>query len=168
MSERGNLISVRSDVAASLLIDGLFDAAVGHLEDPVAPELARALDGESNPRAARLGYLARLIEVERFPVANVPIAWLSEALAGSSPEALSTGLAFEEPLAKPAPADGPPSWRIPGPGGHVRHFLALRAVGEGPAEDKRSWLFGFFLACCRESSCLGDRQPRPDGGTGPS
>jgi len=157
MAEPSTLISVRSDVAASLLIDGLFDEAVGRLgaELPVATEarLARAED----TAVARLGYLARVVELERFPVARAPVTWLGERLAAQAQDvdALSAVLAAEEPLGKPAPSDGAPTWSIPGPGGHVRHFLALRAVADGPAERKRSWLLGFFVRCCEDAADRG-------------
>ena len=157
MAEPSSLISVRADVAASLLIDGLFDEAVGRLgEDlPAATEarLARAED----TAVARLGYLARVVELERFPVAGAPAAWLGERLAAHAEDvgALSAALAAEEPLGKPAPSDGAPTWAIPGPGGHVRHFLALRAIGDGPAERKRSWLLGFFVRCCEDAADRG-------------
>lgn len=150
MVDPATLISVQSNVAAALLIDGLHDEAVRRLGEPLDDAVVEVLDAEPDPRAARLGYLARVIEVERFAPARAPAPWLAERLAGTSPEALCARLAFEEPLVKPAPADAPPSWRVPGPGGHVRHFLALRAVGDGPAEHKRSWLTGFFLRCCGE------------------
>jgi hypothetical protein len=61
-----------------------------------------------------------------------------------------------EPLGKPSPdEEAAMSWRVPGPGGHVRHFLVqctiedyLRDV-KGPVEDsaelKRPWLYGFYV-----------------------
>jgi len=140
MADPQNLISVRSDVAAALLIDGLFEEAQNRLSDP-APDW---LDGADVPRAARLGYLARIIEVERFAPAGRPATWLSGLLEASDAKEVSLRLAREEPLEKPTPSEGAPSWRVPGPGGHVRHFLALRAG------DKRSWMLGFFARCCEE------------------
>lgn len=39
-----------------------------------------------------------------------------------------------EPLGKPSPdEEAAMSWRVPGPGGHVRHFLV------------RPWLYGFYV-----------------------
>lgn len=142
MEGSGNLISVRSDVAAALLIDGLFEEAAGRLADP---QLPGALDGAENPRAARLGYLARTIEVERFAPAREPYPWLAEELERDQAEAVAARLAAEEPAGKPAPGDGAASWRVPGPGGHVRHFLAVRAG------HKRAWMLGFFTRCCDEA-----------------
>ena len=154
MTDAGDLISVRTDVAAALLIDGLFEEAQRRLSEPPEEAVERMLDDAPDPRAARLGYLARRIEYESFPPAREPAQWLIERLRAQPDDSVavvSAALAEEEPLGKPAPAEGTPSWRIPGPGGHVRHFLAMRAVGDGPLETKRSWLFGFFLRCCEEA-----------------
>lgn len=147
MTGGGGLISVRADVAASLLIDGLYEAAVARSIGAAWPgPIAVFCERQPDPAAARLGYLSRLIERERFPVAGTEMPWLVERLgaAAGDADAVALALAREEPLEKPAPADGAPSWRVPGPGGHVRHFLAVRAA------DKRSWLAGFFRACCEE------------------
>ena len=73
-------------------------------------------------------------------------------------------LAAEEPDSKPEPGQG--SWRVPGPGGHVRHFLALAATEElthagsdgepaitrelSAGEAKRCFLYGFYVRCCEE------------------
>lgn len=158
MPPPANLISVRSDVAASLLIDGLFDEAVGRLEDPLPSDIETALATAEDPRIARLGYLARVVELERFEVARAPDTWLVDWVAGQ-PEAtiadLAVVLAAQEPLEKTAPVDGAPLWKAPGPGGHVRHFLAVRACGSGPPERKRSWCVGFFVRCCDDASAAG-------------
>lgn len=119
---------------------------------PVATQIA--LERAADVRIAKLGFLAREIELERFAVARAPVLWLVERVIshpGDSLAELSLALSEQEPLAKTAPADGAPSWRIPGPGGHVRHFLALRAVGTGPRELQRAWMFGFFLRCCEDA-----------------
>lgn len=140
MAEPSNLISVRSDVAAALLIDGLFEEAIARL----AQRLPEVLDHAENPRAARLGYLARVIETERFAPARERADWLAALLDEADVGTAAARLADDEPLEKTAPSEGAPSWRIPGPGGHVRHFLALRAG------DKRSWMLGFFARCLEE------------------
>lgn len=155
MPQPPNLISVRSDVAASLLIDGLFDAAVARLDDELPVSTGIALTRAADVRLARLGYLARAIELERFEVARTPSPWLVDHLVDRPQDSigdLSMALATAEPLARSAPADGSPAWRIPGPGGHVRHFLALRAIGAGPPELKRDWMFGFMLRCCEDAA----------------
>ena len=150
MATPPNLISVQSNVAASLLLDGLFDEAVARLEEPLDPAVEAILANAEEPRVARLGYLARVLELERFEVARAPMPWLAHRAASENPAALAFVLAAEEPLGKPEPGGGAASWRVPGPGGHVRHFLAVRASGSGPAERKRAWLAGFFLHCCEE------------------
>lgn len=151
----GNLISVRSDVAATLLIDDLFAEAQRRAAEPLSAEVERMLTYAAEPRIARLGYLSRVIELERFEVARAPIPWLADRLQGDPGEAaalVGAALSEEEPLGKPSPADDSPTWRVPGPGGHVRHFLAVSAVGDGPPELKRSWLLGFFVRCCEDNT----------------
>jgi hypothetical protein len=56
------------------------------------------------------------------------------------------------------------TWRIPGPGGHVRHYVALAAIdwlartamsaddASAAAQLKRCWLFGFFLRSCDDAA----------------
>ena len=154
MSTPTNLIAVQSNVAASLLIDGLFDEAVARVGTALPVPAERALSQADDVRVARLGYLARVIELERFEVARAPASWLVERVVARPEEPiadLAAALAAEEPLEKSAPADGAPSWQIPGPGGHVRHFLALRAIDGVLSERKRSWLFGFFVRCCEDA-----------------
>ncbi len=144
---------MRVDVATSLLLDGLFEEAERRVAEPLGDQAVRILGYAADPRAARLGYVARIIEIERFEPARAPMPWLAERLGPDprrSAELVSATLAEEEPLPKPNPADQPPSWLVPGPGGHVRHVLALRAIGDGPPENKRSWMLGFFARCCEE------------------
>ena len=148
-------ISPHSDIAAGLLVDGLFDEAVRRLPEtlPVTTEiaLARALD----VRLARLGYLTRSIELERFAIARSPSSWLVERLVAQPEDSIADvaiALAAEEPLGDPAPESGSPTWRVPGPGGHVRHSLALRGLGDAAPELKRSWLLGFFVRCCQDAA----------------
>ena len=141
----------------------------GRLSSPVA-KLTR--------RIARLGYLARMVEEERFEPARAPMPELAEELrqragAEQTPgpelaEALAGELARREPGERPDPGDErAASWRIPGPGGHVRHFLAAHCASveldkehrmdelppgvSRPAELKRLWMYGFFLRCCEEA-----------------
>lgn len=154
MPEQPNLISVRADVAATLLIDGLFEETVRRAGGPLPDALEAVLGRAGDLRLARLGYWARVVERERFAPAREPAPWLTERLLEEPDDAIarvSAALAEAEPLGKPSPSDQPASWRVPGPGGHVRHFMALRAVGAGPARDKRSWMFGFFARCCEEA-----------------
>jgi len=73
-------------------------------------------------------------------------------------------IAGAEPLEKPAVDDENAwSWRVPGPGGHVRHYLARRSIGDhlqrdpeqgpvgDPTELKRPWVYGFFVRACEEA-----------------
>ncbi len=154
MSAPPNLIAVQSNVAASMLIDGLFDEAVARLGAELPGPTECALGQAADAQAARLGYLARVIELERFAVARAPVPWLVEravARPDDSMAELAAALAAKEPLQKSSPADGSPLWQIPGPGGHVRHYLALRAIDGVLSERKRSWLSGFFLRCCEDT-----------------
>lgn len=174
----------------------------GDVPTPIAAELDRPLDrlgglertsalpGETLALAAelaRLGYLARIAETELFERAKGPIEWLVECLtqpsAAGDEAAAWAGFASacaefarQEPDERPDPGpDASPSWRIPGPGGHVRHYLAIGAAAElGPKDSggnpqlprgiheigelKRCWLYGFLLRCCEES-LSGERPP---------
>lgn len=163
MSDQSNLISVRSDVAASLLIDGLLDETARRVGDALPATIEGVLQQADDPRLSLLGYWARVVERERFVPARQRVPWLSDLLLEDGVVTVSTALAQAEPLGKPSPADAPASWRIPGPGGHVRHFMAVRAVGDGPIENKRSWMFGFFTRCCEETWTEGAVQPPQDG-----
>lgn len=104
---------------------------------------------------ARRGYLARTVEMELFEPARAPMPWLAELLEGRKPAEVSRELAEGDPAGKPDPPDG--SWRVPGPGGHVRYFVTLEALaklGLVQADDRealeRRWLVGFYLRCCEE------------------
>ena len=140
---RPGLISVHAGVLKDVLVDRI---ATGARE--------RAA-GDDTPE--RLGYEMRNVEHELFAPAREPAGWLASALreriaAGASEPsaiaALSAELADAEPAGKPAPDDeSAASWRIPGPGGHVRHFVSLQAA---PA-SKRDFLYGFFRRCCEEA-----------------
>lgn len=115
-------------------------------------------------RMALLGYSCRMVEAEVFESARQPFERLPQEV-GRDPLELATELALAEPERRPDPGEAP-SWRIPGPGGHVRHYLALDAIhqlapeengrpqappGVEVAELKRSWMLGFFLRCCAET-----------------
>ncbi len=190
-------MAVKADLVREHLVAGLVSDAErrypGDPPEPLAAAMARALElvaGSEGAAAAppetlklaealaRLGYLGRLAETEMLEPARSPIEWLAERLeqaAGegdSAAEAIVTvsrELALAEPEERPDPESGAPSWRIPGPGGHVRHYAALEAMsrrapmdsggnprlGQGirsPAELKRCWMLGFFLRCCDEAA----------------
>jgi hypothetical protein len=118
------------------------------------------------------GYLARVAEVDMFEPARRLADW---ALTMTEERTAQTGdlqtalaalcgeLARAEPVGKPDVDDpNAMSWRVPGPGGHVRHYVARRAIAhslrdrqnpvEGdPADLKRAWLYGFFVRTCEEA-----------------
>ncbi len=179
--EQSQLISVRTELVLQELVESLVAEAAARAAKPVAPEVEASLRGapavleavepideaarEALIRLARAGWYARLRELERFAPARLPLAAaLSEALCdGDWAAAASTcaSLVAQEPLERPEPADpSAVSWRIPGPGGHVRHYVAMRAIGgspeavdaaralghDDPSPLKRVWLLGFVLA----------------------
>jgi hypothetical protein len=147
LSEAG-LISVRTEVVLDVLVGSLARAVDERMEAPLpaAVEAALAQAGDdAQVRAARAGWHARMVELERFERAREPDLLVTSMLSGV---AACTELATREPLDRPQPDDERAmTWRVPGPGGHVRHYLAARAVGEGALELKRSWVYGFLLAC---------------------
>ena len=150
----GDLISVRTEVVLSALVESVVEETRRRGGEPLPA--AGVVDGlEDTPALgalARLGWHARRVEVERFEPARAP--WPSELLSNLE-------LARGEPLARPDPGDpAAVSWRVPGPGGHVRHYVALRSIGASPdaVADaraagltdptvlKRVWLYGFLEA----------------------
>ena len=169
------VIKVRTELVLEQLVSRVLGRALELRSDELSPEAEQVLAGAPEPaELARLGYATRVAETELFEPAREPIPWLSEMLGKGvdsegdrvrPTEALCAQLASEEPDDRPEPGEG--SWRIPGPGGHVRHFLALAAAdelahGEGngsPAiqrelaagEAKRCFLYGFYARCCEET-----------------
>lgn len=133
-------------------------------------------------RALRIsGYLARLVEVELFEPARRPADWVPEKVAeyrahaeseDDAIAALCGDLALAEPVGKPSPDDpAAMTWRVPGPGGHVRHYLARRAIEEllrdrehpvagDPADLKRAWVYGYLVRTCEEA-LAGQSTPEP-------
>jgi hypothetical protein len=109
---------------------------------------------------SRAGYELRNVERRLFEPARRPTPGLAEELheriangasEGDAIDALSRELADAEPLGRPEPgARGAWSWRVPGPGGHVRHYVAMELVGDA-REAKREVLYGFFRRCCEEA-----------------
>ena len=179
---RSGFVPVNTGLVLQTLVERIFGIVEGRREDgppePVAAvlkagDMRLAVDHpwiEAGLRHA--GYLAREVEVELFEPARQPADWLEGMLTeqylstGSWDEAVAavcTQLASSEPLGKPDPDDeAAMSWRVPGPGGHVRHFLARRTIEdylrdagtkvvEDPAELKRPWLYGFYVRACEEA-----------------
>jgi len=118
------------------------------------------------------GYQARVVEAEMFEPARTPADWVQDMLSErfartqswrQAVAELSGELARSEPLERPSPDDeAAMSWRVPGPGGHVRHYLVRRTIEDrlldredplpiDPAELKRPWMYGFFVRTCEEA-----------------
>jgi hypothetical protein len=164
---RGEVMAVRMEVVRAVLIEGMAREVSGRLDAAEPPErlagaAAHAGGDERAVRVAHAGWLAREVELERFERARVPAPWLRAALLDRSPGdpaaavgAVCADLAAREPLARPAPDDpDAATWRVAGPGGHVRHELALEAIrsaGGGPPALKRCWVHGFLARCCEDA-----------------
>lgn len=162
MADAG-LITVRTQVVLDTLVGSIAEAVAERADEPLeAPveEALAALGGD--PRLARMGYLARAVELERFQRAREPMPWLRPQLAADrlwseAAAELASRLAAAEPPERPDPADERAvSWKVPGPGGHVRHYLSIGAGGDGGgpggADAKRSWLAGFLVHCIGEAA----------------
>jgi hypothetical protein len=134
VTDDADLIAVRTEVVLEVMVGSMHE------------EAARRAADEGRPDAERLGYHARVVERERFAPAREPIGWLSDLLAGRDAATVAAELAAGEPEERPDPDSGVASWRVPGPGGHVRHYLALRAG------DKRGWMRGYFERCCEDAA----------------
>jgi hypothetical protein len=178
--ERSGYLPVNTKLVLDTLVARIFGIVEGRRVDgppePIAAVLA-ATDirvAASHPQIEadlrHAGYLARVVEVELFEPARQPAEWIAEMLTerfastASWDEAVATTceqLARAEPVGKPSPEDeAAASWRIPGPGGHVRHYLARHTIedylrdAEGPVDDpaelKRPWLYGFLVRACEE------------------
>jgi len=180
-AEGSQLIAVRTELVLQELVESIAAEAGARAAKPLAAEAEEALEAaptvldaaqplddgarEALTRLARAGWYARMREVERFePARRPPSAALAEAIRKgdwASATATCVSLATQEPLERPKPDDlAAASWRVPGPGGHVRHYVALLAIGSSPeAVDaaralghddptplKRVWLLGFLLA----------------------
>ena len=163
----GDVMRVRTELVLDQLVSRILGRAIELSSEQLDQSAENMLAEAPEPsRLARLGYTSRLAETEMFDAARKPMPWLTELCGSSSPAAISRDLAADEPDEKPDPGEG--SWRAPGPGGHVRHFLALAAAdevvhgdsnGEGPAarelsagEAKRVFLYGFYARCCEEAA----------------
>ena len=183
-SEGSGFVPVDTGLVLQTLVDRIYGLVEGRREDgppePVAAVLAATdlplvgSDAQIDADLRHAGYLARVVEVELFEPARRPADWIEpmlterlasgvswdEAVAGACAQLAST-----EPLGKPSPDDAAAmTWRVPGPGGHVRHFLARRTIedylgasnAEGPvvddpAELKRPWVYGFFVRAFEEA-----------------
>jgi hypothetical protein len=174
-------VEVIKDVLVDRILGDVLERYPGDLSGPVTQALNADLDlpvcdgGALDLRLRRIGYLTRLVEADLFDPGRQPMDGLADTLSAQLAEAedwpaaasaVSIGLAAEEPLPKPSPDDErATSWKVPGPGGHVRHYVVAAAIADGlqngqggladgvedAAELKRSWLYGFLVRCCEES-----------------
>ena len=181
-TDPGRYVPVNTSVVLQTLVEALHAqveerrAARALIKTPPALEADHVLVGDNDPaieRALRVcGYLARVVEVDLFEPAQAHAPWVAERVAAASAgaedqddavAALCGELAWAEPIGKPS-LDDPQamSWQVPGPGGHVRHHLARRAIEEvlrgretpvegDPADLKRAWMYGFFVRTCEEA-----------------
>jgi hypothetical protein len=173
--ESPQVMRVSTELVLEQLVSRVLDRTLELQSADPSPDADQVLGmGPEPPELARLGYAGREAETEIFEPARQPMPWLAEMLearvrsGGNRVEAIATvcrDLSAEEPDGKPDPGEG--SWRVPGPGGHVRHYLALAATDElthadsngDPAvrrelsagEAKRCFLFGFYARCCEEA-----------------
>jgi len=179
---RPETIAVDSGLIGKTLVEAVF-TKVQERPAPAPPEpagpalddadIAFAGNDEATLEMAlrRAGYLARVVEAELFEPARQTATWLTPrlqeqfALTGdwaAAIGALCAQLARAEPVGKPHPADpAAATWRVPGPGGHVRHYVARRTIEEllqgrdrpvagDPADLKIPWIYGFFVRACEE------------------
>ncbi len=182
--EPSGLFQVDSALVRETMVEGIHDKVEARRgEGPpesILPVLEADTAIETGCQEAKLdkglryaGYFARVVEAEMFEPARRPAEWIPEMLderladTGDWARAVTeacTDLANSEPLGKPSPDDERSrTWRIPGPGGHVRHYASSRAIGEelgrvnaiaeigDPSELKRLWLYGFFVRACEEA-----------------
>ena len=166
MGDEPRLMGVRTEVLLETLVGELHQTAAGRASSEDVPDaVLAAADDVRAQTIAKLGYWARAAETDRFPAARGELPWLERELAarGGDVAATCAELAAREPRRRPDPADDPPAvgWLVPGPGGHVRHFLAMRAADTVIGDDtdrppvamvKRWWTHGFLVRCCEPDS----------------
>jgi hypothetical protein len=168
-SEGSGVMRVRTEVVLDQLVSKVLGRALEIRAAGLPPAADQLLATAPEPQElARLGYASRIAETEMFQPARKPMPWLQELLDEEDADRaeISRELAALEPDEKPEP--GQRSWRVPGPGGHVRHYLALAAADEvvhgdsngrpsarrelSAGEAKRCFLFGFYARCCEETA----------------
>lgn len=143
------------------MLDDLYNRAAAASSGALPQDSERALAecaerlGAGDSAIARAGYCTRVAETDRFERAREGMPWLRSLLDEQSGDraAVAATLALGEPGGKPSP-DNPAAmtWKVPGPGGHVRYFLAVRWTGGTDEDSRRRWLYGFFLRCCEEAA----------------
>ncbi len=184
--ERSNLFPVDTRVVLQTLVEKVHDLVEDRLVKEEPPEaILSVLDSKEQLVVAtkypavdrglrRAGYFTRVIEVEIFEPAQSVADWIPGMLEERFAEnadwsaavvSICTEIARTEPLEKPDLDDENSwSWRVPGPGGHVRHYLSRRSIGDalqrdpeqGPIDDptelKQPWIYGFFVRACEEAA----------------
>jgi len=170
MSEH-RLMSVRSELVRVTMVETIRARTLARVGEPLPVPVADVLDSARRPDLARAGYFTRVVETELFAPAREPSAWIAQRLRSiAEPDALrrlaeagspwppvvrelAAGLAEREPTERPDPENADAvTWRIPGPGGHVRHYVALELIGDGgdPAL-KREVVHGLVVRCLEEA-----------------
>lgn len=181
-TDPGRYVPVNTSVLLQTLVEAVNEqveerrAARALIKTPPALDADHNLVGDNDPALERnlrvCGYLARVVEVDLFEPARENAEWVQERVAAAGADAadqdeavatLCGELARAEPIGKPGPDDPQAmSWQVPGPGGHVRHHVARRAIEEvlrtreepvegDPADLKRAWMYGFFVRTCEEA-----------------
>lgn len=181
-AEQNRYVPVNTSVLLQTLVEAVNEqvqerrAARELIATPPSLQAGQALIGDNDPALDRdlrvCGYIARLVEVELFEPARRVAEWVPDRIEGhqagtedldEAVASLCGELARAEPIEKPSPDDPTAmSWQVPGPGGHVRHHVARRAIEEilrgredpvegDPAELKRSWMYGYFVRACEEA-----------------
>ena len=205
--EPSGLFQVDSALVRDTIVEGIHEKVEARRREGPPEHILPVLEAdaglETGCQDAKLdkglrhaGYLTRVVEVEMFEPARRTADWISEMLRerladredwSDAVAEACVDLANSEPLGKPSPDDERArTWRIPGPGGHVRHYMSSRAIGEelarvnaiaeigDPSELKRLWLYGFFVRACEEAlppeSEAGSEEPdagpeEPDAGS---
>ena len=132
------------------------------VRDTIVGRMAElALEAAGTGSAAARGYELRKVERRLFEPARAPMPGLAERLRDriaetgeevAAIESLSRELAAAEPLERPDPGDErAATWKVPGPGGHVRHYVVIELAGSEDPAARREVLAGFFRRCCEEA-----------------
>jgi len=183
-ADKSNLFPVETRVVLDTLVEKVHDLVSDRLHEKPPEAILPALDSKEQLVVAtkypavdrglrRAGYFTRVIEVEIFEPAQSIAEWIPEKLEERFAKtedwteaivSICIEIARAEPVEKPNPDDENAwSWRVPGPGGHVRHYLSRRAIGDeltkdpeqgpvsDPAELKQPWIYGFFVRACEEA-----------------
>lgn len=191
-TDRSRYVPVQTNVLLQTLVEAVNEqvqerlAARAIVQTPPALQASEhGLVGDNEPALDHdlrlVGYLARIVEVDLFEPARELADWVPERVAqhlsdsttvDEAVAALCLELAQAEPIGKPDVDDpNAMSWQVAGPGGHVRHFLARRAIEEvlrgredpiegDPADLKRPWMYGFFVRTCEEALAESPLEPR--------